>query len=822
MAFRTTVNNFTRGEFDPRFLAMVDYESYHKGCRAFKNVVCIPQGGCSRRFGSTYSDVVVDRAGANAPITDISQVRIFGYEYGVDEKYDIIIRPDSTANVNIAFDIYMGDVLVDTVYPPINTYTTAQIRDIRWAALTDRIVLFHPNVQMHKLVRVAFNNWTCSIITPVFYPTFDYTAYDDPATPYYAAGQTYTPTAAALGAACTVARSAGTSTPFTDNHVGGLLYINGGVVRVTSIASNISATGYIIAALTGTAASPGSDCLFTEKGWGNGSNVVVTGVARGWPEHGVVFQGRLYVGGWKSQPGRASASVVNSLFNWDDFDDDASAGFSFEVGTDGNDSIQDLMGYKSLVALGFKGPSASSVLLDGPLTSSNIYVNSQGKDRAARIDGHIVNNQVLYVSNNFESVYSMYLSQPDSGYDTFNISSLSAHLMTEIRWGDVYDPLDRDGIYFVVINEDGTFPVLLLKTEEKILAWSDNFTVGSYIDIAASGDESKVLVKRQISTATILGDPDTVYRVDETFNAFTDVTAPVIAGTNTTFFSTDDEYLVIGNEIQFTALHVEFSTPASTDCDLTFEYLDGNGNWASFSPTDTTVGFTLDGNITWSYTDVNAWKSQDLNNVVRKYWVRIRRTANTLVTAPVVDTMFMNTASRIYRESLTFESYMDCTVSSTSNSSGDVTGLAALAGQKVFIYADGFPAGSFIVTDTGTLALGSAYADAVILAGLDYRPSIIPMPLTAFMPDGYNTYAKQHILEAYIDYYQSLGITANGQQVVPEGDGAFLAVTTPVPVTQFFEIPVHKGWDPRQEIEISQSYPAPMTLLGIGLTAEIT
>lgn len=827
MAFRTLVNNFTAGELDPRFLAMVDYENYHKGSRSFKQVVCIPQGGCTRRFGTNYTDVIVDRANGNAPITDKDLVRMLSYEFGADEKYDIIIRPDSTLDggqpVNIAFDIYLGDVLVDTVYPPANTYTTAQIRDLRWAASTNRIIIYHNDVKFHQLVRTAFNNWAVNTITLQFYPGFDYTELDAPAQPYTSSGETFTPTA--TSGAVTVARSAGTSTPFTDNHVGGLIYGNSGVVRITTINSNISVTGYTLLGFDfeNTNAIRGDELLILEKAWGDGSASVVAGASRGWPGHGTFYQGRQVMANWKYEPGRGSASVVNAAFNFDDHDDDPSTGYSFEAGKDGNDVIQDVIGYKSLVTIGFKGPSATSILLDAPTTPTNVFVNPQGTERGAKIDGKIVNNQILYIDYTYDKVYSMFYDVPDTGYNVIDISSRSAHLITEARWADVFTPAEKDGKYYILVNEDGTLAVLLMIAEENIRSWSQCYTVGSFTDVAAAGDECKAIVERQINTgATIGGVPDKVYSVEPTFNIFTDVSSSVEAATNVTFYSVDSSYIVVGNEIQFTKIDVEFNTFASTDVGLVFEYLDDTGTWITFAATDGTTGFTVDGEISWDYSDVPNWEAQTLSGVARKYWIRISRTTDTVATAPIVDLFRINTATRLYRESLNFDIYMDCQINTTSDANGDITGLDALAGQLCFVFANDFPVGSYIVASGGTLALGDTYASADISIGIDYAPEVIPMPVVGFLQNGYNTYQPQHIDEAFIDYYESLGITANGQQVVPENNGAFMTVAVPTPVTGFYEIPVHKGWDPRQEIVISQSYPAPMTLLGIGLTVEVT
>lgn len=825
VGYRTIVNNFTSGELDPKFLAMVSYDKYHKGCRQFKNAVCIPQGGSTRRFGSGYEDIMVDRTNGNAPLTNPDEVRVIGYEYDQSEKYFIVIRPDSFLDggqpVNIAFDVYIGGVLVETTYPAANVITTAQIRDIRWTERSDRILLFHNDIQIHQVIRKAMATWEAKAVTLIRFPTYDYTDLDDPAVPYTAAGETYTPTGTT--GSITFARSAGTSTPFTDNHVGGIVAGNSGIGRITAIASATSATVTMIEDFANTSAILGEELLIAEKAWGNGSSVVVAGAARGWPAHGTFFQSRLVVANWKYKPSRGTASQVDAAYDFDDSEELANFGYSFVCGKAGNDVVNDIFSYKSLIAIGYKSPSATSILLDTPTTPVNIYMNTQGTEGGCRIDAKAINNQVLFIDKNFRTVWSMYYDVPDSGYTVSNISSKSAHLITEARWTDVYDPIDKDGRYFLLVNEDGTIASYQTIVEEDIQSWSECYTVGSYTDVASAGEETRVIVKRQINTgATIAGIIDAAFTGNSTFSAFVNVQAEFEAATNVSVFVLEGDYLLIGNEIQFIAIDIEMSTLSSADCALTFEYLHENGDWTVFTPTDNTAGFTLDGTITWGFSDVSNWYAQELENVKRKFWIRIKRTEETVATTPIVDLFRINTANRLYLEALDFNKYMDSEINLTASGAGLITGLTHLAGQRAYVYANDFPVGDFMVSSAGEIQLDATLANASVTVGLEFKPYIIPMPLSALLQNGYNTYKPQHVSEAFIDYYESIGITANGQQVCPAGQGAFLGVDTPQVQTGFYEIPVHKGWDPRQEIVISQSYPAPMTLLGIGLTVEIS
>lgn len=826
MAYRTIVNNFTKGELDPRFLALVDYEGYHKGAREFKNVVCTPQGSATRRFGTLYSDVINDRNNANLPITNKDHVRMIDFEYNAEENYSIVIRPDSGddgsgGNYVIAFDVYMGLTLVDTFYPPVDTYTVNQIIEFRWAKFDDRLILFHNDIIFHQLVREDFEDWEFKTTALSFFPTFDYTEEDDVAQPYTAEGETFTPTA--TSGTVTFARSAGTSTPFTDNHVGGLIFgADDGVMRITTINSATSVTGYTLSDFTNTNAQLGQRIFIAEKAWGDGSNNVVQGAARGWPGNGDFYQGRLYAGNWKSKAGRCSASTIRAFLNFDDSDSDALFGFSFFSGKGGNDVVNDVCAYKSLVVLGFNGASATSILTSEPATATNFSINLQSTDRCARIDSKIVDNQILFVDHNRESIYSMTYDIPDTGYMINDISALSAHLITKARWADVFNPIDKDGKYYCLINEDGTMPVLQVIQQENIRAWSDNFTNGRFIDVSCAGNEGHVLVQRQVNTGpNVAGLTSVIFNANRYFTVFNDVTDEIKDFDLVPCLRANYESLVFGAEAQFTRIDIGFISIASEDCELEFQYL-VRGKWVPFNVTDGTLGFTQDGLISWDFDDVSYWTQAEVNGEERKYWMRIVRKRQDVTFQPIIDYLRVNLDERIYREELVFDVWMDCQFNVMSDDLGFVSGLERLAGHKAFIYVDDFPFGSLVIPHDGEIDLGVGNRNNKVMIGLDFKPDIVPMPCTALLQNGYNTYHQQHIVEAYIDYFESLGVTCNGQQVVLNDAGGILAVSEIEPRTGVYEVPIHRGWDPRQEIRISQSYPAPMTLLGIGLTVEMT
>jgi hypothetical protein len=289
-------------------------------------------------------------------------------------------------------------------------------------------------------------------------------------------------------------------------------------------------------------------------------------------------------------------------------------------------------------------------------------------------------------------------------------------------------------------------------------------------------------------------------------------------------FTSQYDYVVFGNDVPFTGLQFAFNTVSSHNLAPTFEYLDGNGNWNVFTPTDGTTGFTVAGNITWTFTDVLDWAPNTVNGVESRFWIRIRRTTETVTTIPIEDRLIMNTGIRLFLEKLNFDKYMDSTVTTSSNSVGAVTGLTNLKGQQVYAIAYGATYGPFFVDSTGATNIGKEFA--VVDIGIQYKPKLVPMPLNTPTKEGDQTYSEKYVRSMYVDYVDSLYLQAGYEgslkdiAIIPLGN---YTLGQPVqPVTDFEKVEPLNDWNPRQEFLVTQSLPGPMTIIGVGYELEVS
>lgn len=113
---------------------------------------------------------------------------------------------------------------------------------------------------------------------------------------------------------------------------------------------------------------------------------------------------------------------------------------------------------------------------------------------------------------------------------------------------------------------------------------------------------------------------------------YTDSTTAFSNGTNVGIFANDNDYIICGSDNLFQQIEVYLSTMSSNTIDAIFEYSTGPGTWQAFSPSDGTNGFTTNGSIMWP--TLAGWVSAAVNGV-SKYYIRIQRTRNLIVTTPI-------------------------------------------------------------------------------------------------------------------------------------------------------------------------------------------
>ncbi len=447
MPLKTIHNTFTRGELDPTLFARVDLDIYAKGARKLRNMIGLWTGAARIAPGSTYTDVIVDRTNANAPITNAALINgvDFQFSYEDNEVYTLIFRPDTAATV--AIDIYLDDVLVATV--AANMYTTAQIANLHFAVGQDRVLILLPDLATRQLVRGANPaTWTLSTFTPSIFPVFDFTVVGG--TQYRVAGFTFTPGATTGSTSLTASGAI-----FTANHVGGLYVGGGGVGRITAVGSTTVATMTIIDDFPSTAAIAGTLSSLSEVMWTSGGGVPA-GANRGWPSRGNFFLNRLLLANTPTIPNVVAHSTGGVYDNFDDSENDAVAGFSATLNGKGLQTIQSIVADDALLFLTANKIFAQDPLIDSPITVSNFYYAPQSQNAASNIEAVTIDNQILHVSGNYSQVMQVGYSTADAKYLATPASIYSSQLFETVNTNATWEPKNIQARLYLATQQNGT------------------------------------------------------------------------------------------------------------------------------------------------------------------------------------------------------------------------------------------------------------------------------------------------------------------------------------------------------------------------------
>ena len=130
-------------------------------------------------------------------------------------------------------------------------------------------------------------------------------------------------------------------------------------------------------------------------------------------------------------------------------------------------------------------------------------------------------------------------------------------------------------------------------------------------------------------------DPEAFAAVFKFDGVFTDITSEADDdATNVSLFDADTDYVYFGFGQKFGIIQAFLSVAGSDDINPVFEYSNGAGGWLSFTPSsDTTTGFTQNGEIRWDPNALSGWGAQTENGT-NAFYVRVQRSLAALPTLP--------------------------------------------------------------------------------------------------------------------------------------------------------------------------------------------
>ena len=219
-------SNFTAGRLSKRLGGRTDLSKYYNGCSELENFIVHAHGGVSRRPGTRFIAEVKDSA---------VFTRLVKFEFNVDQAYALEFG-------NNYFRVFKDGGVIETGSPaaPVEvttTYTTAQLRDLKFAQSADVMYVVHPAHPVRKISRTSDTAWTIADVDFKRGPMGDT---NTTSTTLTANGRTGSVT---ISASAVTGINGGSG--FISTDVGRLVELHHGYAKITSVTNTTTAVATV-------------------------------------------------------------------------------------------------------------------------------------------------------------------------------------------------------------------------------------------------------------------------------------------------------------------------------------------------------------------------------------------------------------------------------------------------------------------------------------------------------------------------------------------------------------------------------------------------
>jgi hypothetical protein len=316
-----------------------------------------------------------------------------------------------------------------------------------------------------------------------------------------------------VGATITLTTAAGA---WRTGDVGAMVRVNGGLCKITGIASATVANAKIVRELSSTVTAPALAWSLEHPVWGD---------EYGYPRTGTIYQQRLIVGGTKKFPRTIWGSRIGEPLDFELGTTDDLA-FSFTIDSDEASAITFISSNPALVVLTQSGEYSMRGGVEKPITPTNVRIQQESNHGAAQVRPVFAAGESLFVQRAGRKIRSMSYRYDMDRYASPDITALSEHLTKAgvkcMTWQQEPDPL-----LWAVMN-DGSFISCTLDRDQQpsIVGWFPHATNG-FVEWAATmpiGDRDEVwmMVRR--------GAKRYIERMDDTVQALQGVADSPVYG----------------------------------------------------------------------------------------------------------------------------------------------------------------------------------------------------------------------------------------------------------------------------------------------------
>ena len=810
--------SFLRGELDPTIISRVDVAAYGQGLKKARNVIPLNQGGVERRGGTLFRADLGGPTRLESFIFNSTQEYIFAFQNTVLKIY-------STAGVLLA---------TFTSCP----WLTAELYELNFTQQGDTMIVVHENIVPQIITRIGSTSFTRTAFgfetsvngektyQPYFKFADDSITLDIDSTTKGTTGVTCTTSSAywISGYVGMVIRYHGaelTITGYTSSTVVTATLNDdveieldadpfatqqgSGVVKVTQVGHGFStgasvtisgandifdddgdglATANINGAFSITVldddhwefTAGGSDTA-VESVDGGGVRVVIVGhpptrnwdeqvfsSVNGYPKTATFHEQRLYFGGVTALPDGIQGSKITDFYNFDVGEAADADSIQIQIASDQINEIRHLVSGKLLQIFSSTSEFYLKPQIGKPITPTDIQIIRQSSlGCQLKAMPRLFDGATIYIQNNGKTVREYFYSAGAEEFTSNSISLLSNHLISSPQdSAKITSMPSRTEQFYFLVNDDGTMGIFTSQRAEKIAGWMLWSTDGTIESVACTTSNIYVSVKRTINSS------DVYYLEQFASTAFDLPTDMTVTKTISATYQPHGTPLVNGAFSSTTTFIGDGFTNAPSQGE-TFQF-------AGIGTVYTIQSATATGN-SGEYTIVlNASTSQS-DGVALQF-----------VTSKVFSGL---------------NSAPDMRLKTVYLTSGSAEGSA------VYYY------GSGTVDANGVVSITTATSSADI--GLNYDITLHTLPIDATIQNGQLTGYPRKIAKAVVELSSTYNMKVNTNDVILTD----VTLNTSSGLTSFTgkkEV-YFLGYNLEPNLEITQSAPVPMRLLG--LTTEV-
>lgn len=272
--------------------------------------------------------------------------------------------------------------------------------------------------------------------------------------------------------------------------VGAMVRINGGLVQITSLTSDLIANGTIERVLNATVAAEKGSWTVEPPMWD---------ATQGYPGTVTLYEQRLLYAGSPEFPQDIWGSVTAAYLDFTRTLDDGDS-FNFRIASDQLNPITYLASVRTLLALTYGGEFTLQGGLEKPLTPTNVQIRSRSNHGCAQVRPARIRNDELYVQRAGRKVRALAYNVANDDYTSPDMTALADH-MTETGIVSMAWQQEPEGILWLV-RADGVLLSFTFDRDNNVIGWARHITQGSVTDVTtvpgSEGDDVYLVVRRDL------------------------------------------------------------------------------------------------------------------------------------------------------------------------------------------------------------------------------------------------------------------------------------------------------------------------------------